>query len=137
MQPLPIVKQLDVVKQLLRHLGFGLRDASTEVIEAFGFDRGPEGFSQSVVVQLALRLMLWRTSSFSNSIRNLSLAYWLPLLILRGTVKMTLGERLFRCFSPAAGYAIFCERFYASRHNRPWNGPWRIRCLPFVLLLLF
>ena len=42
------------MKQRCDRLGFGLRQAAAEVVEALGFDCGPEGFAQSIVVAVPL-----------------------------------------------------------------------------------
>ena len=54
MQAFSIVKQLDVSKQGGHRLRLGSRYCCAKVIEAFGFDRRPEGLAQSVVVAIPL-----------------------------------------------------------------------------------
>jgi hypothetical protein len=48
-----IVKQLDIVKQTMKGVCFGLRNAGTEVVEALRLDGGPEGFAERIVIAVA------------------------------------------------------------------------------------
>lgn len=96
MESFQVVKEFDGMKQRTQDLCAGFGNTIAKVTEAFGLDRRPKRFGQSVVTfrpggTRPLRLMLWSICSCSSNKRKPSLAC--PRVNPRATIRIVYPSR--------------------------------------------